>query len=290
MKKWLCLGMASPRQPRRGSFGGALLGGLLTLIVVGLVAALAVLLAERNAQRFRVRERNAQWVVERGRRFPIGFVPLASHADTQDWAHIYAPIPIPSWSKAPKAQIFSDRGAVDRYLYSFLATWVREGIRRPLDPEINHISIYLQRLTHFEGLSHEQREDLRRLGGDAAYRRGEWAIQEAQNRLHDAQEAFKISKESQAMSSVSAKAKLDVLSRLAGPSCLGGSFMRFGSFENDKNTPSWAISGKKLGQEPGKDLSDDAGEGHEDTKPSETEQGALPAEPSDAQAREGIRL
>ncbi len=171
---------------------GGIVKGLVWLLVLALVvslgAAVAYLLAERNYRRFRFRAVDNHAVVERGRRWPVGFESYTPPEESLK--SIYAPLPIPPGTKLETSEIFEDRIDLDRALCGVLATWTRSELERKDKAAFDRAATYVDRCDELPGVSDEQRRELDALRGDIAYRKGEVSAEQIQQKVEEALKHF----------------------------------------------------------------------------------------------------
>lgn len=157
----------------RAEFGGIgrfFTGLLIFCLVLGLGAAVAFLMAERNQRHFRMRNQGGIVFIERGRLLPVGYEPFAP--DAKDLQSAYAPIKVPQGEKVDEIEMFEDRVELDRALFSLLAGWARARLQAADATSFELASGYVMRCSLLPGLSEEQRSELKSLRADLAYRNG----------------------------------------------------------------------------------------------------------------------
>lgn len=181
---------------RRSEFGGILrqLGIMLgVLVVAALVAMVMYLLAEINNRRYRLALHEQQIIVEQGRFFPVGYVAYVPEA--RNLQEAYAPIVVPPGESVEVGIPFNDRTEIDRALYTRLSVWARTRLQAS-DAATLALGIdYVKRLEALPGLSESQRQELRGMRADAAFRQGEGLMRGIALTLHHAASQFALALE-----------------------------------------------------------------------------------------------
>ena len=181
---------------RRSEYGGILrrLGiALVVLLVCALVAMVMYLLAEINNRRYRLALSDRQLIVERGRFFPAGFAAYTPEA--RNLQEAYAPILVPPGESVEVGIPFDDRTEIDRALYTRLSGWARSRLQASDGPTLTLGIDYVKRLEALPGLSESQRQELRGMRADAAFRQGEGLMRGIALTLHHAASQFALALE-----------------------------------------------------------------------------------------------
>jgi hypothetical protein len=144
--------------PRRG--GGVLQKLFLSLIILGLLAAVWWLASERNQRHFRVSARQGVLLVERGRFFPLGMVAVG------DADKVYAPVTVPQGEKGPAEMEFEDQNSLDRWLFDLFSGWANAAGKRG---DTKTAGLLVERASRLPGLSGEQVAQLASLRADLAW-------------------------------------------------------------------------------------------------------------------------
>ncbi|MBN1962709.1 MAG: hypothetical protein JW841_17390 [Deltaproteobacteria bacterium] len=170
-------------EPKRavGESGGAATVVLLILVVLGLLALVGYLAATVNHGRYRFALHNDMLVIERGRLLPIGYDLYQPESETLRAA--YSPIPIPEGAQIVGGEVFSERGDLDRAIFTVLTNWVKERLNSQGEEQLNLATMYLTRADLLSAISEEQRSELRRLNGQLAYNAALWRINSLGNLL-----------------------------------------------------------------------------------------------------------
>jgi hypothetical protein len=171
---------------------------LVLALVLGLLGAVGFLMSERNQRRFRLHTQivspdETLLIVERGRFFPIGYEPYIP--DAKDVRMAYAPIPIPPDEKVLADQLFDDRVELDRSLFLDLSAWAKKRLDSRNEADFDLASSYVQRCSMLPSLSEEQRQELKSLRADLAYRNGRRLASAIAVDLDKATAEFKLSLE-----------------------------------------------------------------------------------------------
>jgi hypothetical protein len=147
---------------------GALKRALVTLLVLGLLAAVLFLLSELNARTYRCSIEDGKLVINKGLLLPTGSAPYRP-ADPA-LAEAYAPLDLHGHSPgALGSASFSERDELDRALFGLM-----EDIARPLVTSASTSDLeaglsMLRRMEKLPGLTYDQRERLKGLQEEVAY-------------------------------------------------------------------------------------------------------------------------
>jgi len=178
------------QEKSRGSsrLGKFLRGIIITILVLGLGAAVLYLLSEINHGQYRLVSADGMLIVERGRFMPVGFEPYRPEAE--DLKAAYAPIPLPEGESLSAPEVFRERIDLDRTLFSLLAGWARRGLDSQNPAHIETSTRYVERCEMLPGLSEEQRNELTVLRADLAFLHGLRLLDDVAKLLRDALERF----------------------------------------------------------------------------------------------------
>ena len=166
---------------RRGTRGGIalffrrLLGFVALLLLLTL---LAVLLAERNHHRYRLRGDGGQLVVQRGLFLPVGFGrDLAGENDDQP------PLPLPPGASLPELPSVDERAGLDHQLFDLLLQWAKPRLGAA-DPAEQALGMrYVRRLEGLASISETQRLQLRQIRAEIAFMRAHQTLASLQQQL-----------------------------------------------------------------------------------------------------------
>jgi len=181
---------------RRTEFGGFLRAfglTLVALVVVGLLGLIGYLLSDINHRRYRLALVDQHLIVEQGRFFPVGFV--AYEPEPSALKEAYAPIVVPAGEQVEAGIPFDDRSEIDRALYTRLSTWARQRLSATDSAALAMGIQYVKRLEALPSLSESQRQELRGMRADAAFRQGEGLLQGIALTLHHAASQFALALE-----------------------------------------------------------------------------------------------
>lgn len=169
---------------------GLTVAGLMLLALLGLVG---YLLSDINHRRYRLALVDHTLYVEQGRFFPVGFA--AYNPEHQALKEAYAPILVPAGEAVEAGIPFDDRSEVDRALYVRLASWARQRLSATDSAALVLGIGYVKRLEALPSLSESQRQELRGMRADAAFRQGEGLLQGIALTLHHAASQFALALE-----------------------------------------------------------------------------------------------
>lgn len=181
---------------KRTEFGGFVRAFGITLICLGVAALLLLvgyLLSDINHRRYRLAMVAQQLMVEQGRFFPVGYTLY--QPDAQPLKEAYSPIPVPQGESVEAGIPFDDRSEVDRALYVRLAGWARQRLVATDSATLAMGINYVRRLEALPSLSESQRQELRSMRADAAFRQGEGLLQGITLTLHHAASQFALALE-----------------------------------------------------------------------------------------------
>jgi hypothetical protein len=170
-------------QPKSGSLGRSLLA---LLLILGLLGAVAWLVAERNARQWFLVPEDGQLVVKKGVPFLIGRAGVKPGDDVA--AEAYAPVRPPPGGALPAEREFDDRLALEQGIYEVLVRWAQGEISSEDPQRLEGGLLFLARAEKLRGISETQRDELRRL-------RGESGFFEARTLLERGAEALRLARE-----------------------------------------------------------------------------------------------
>ncbi len=163
---------------------------LATLLILALGSAVLYLSATINHRHYRLAQSGTLLVVERGRMLPLGFEPFSP--DIPGLKEAYSPVPLPPGENLTSNEVYDDRADLDRSLFGLLASWARTRLDAS-DPDQFELAIaYVERAKLLPGLSEEQRQELRTLRADLAYKNGKRLLQEVVERLRRARQELQM--------------------------------------------------------------------------------------------------
>jgi hypothetical protein len=140
-------------------------------------------LSRLNEKRFRVEARAGQLVVLKGRALPTGFEPyLPSDPALAD---TYAPVDTLG-ARADLDQIFDDRDALDRALFSVLETQARPRVTSTSPAELAQGLALLRRAERLNGITEAQRSTLRALRAEVSFFVAQNTLEQSQRSVDEA--------------------------------------------------------------------------------------------------------
>jgi hypothetical protein len=159
------------------------------LAILGLLALVLWLAAERNARTWHLVPDEGRLVVMRGMLLPVGRQPF----ETSDpaLAQAYAPVVPPPGKTLPGERTFEERSFVDQALFELLAGWAREEIASGDQARLERGLGYLVRAEKLPGLSPAQREDLGALRAESGYHEALRLVAKAADELREAAEKLR---------------------------------------------------------------------------------------------------
>jgi hypothetical protein len=181
--------------PRPGSFGrratSAFARLLVTLLVLGLGAAVAVLLSRLNARTFSLAQESGKLVVMKGRMLPTGALPYepgdARLADT------YAPLAVEGRDvSALVERTFTERDELDRALFPLLESLAQPKVQSDDPAVLDKGLYYLRRAELLTGLSEEQRRSLGAMKTEVAFYQAKQRLEEARRGVSEALAQLKL--------------------------------------------------------------------------------------------------
>jgi hypothetical protein len=168
---------------------------VVTLIVLGLVGAVAFLLSQLNARTFTLEMVDGKLVVMKGRALPLGTEPYRPSEPAL--AAAYAPFDLQGGGAGGLSGArFDERDAMDRALFSQL-----EGLARPKlvsdDPNVLAQGLaLLGRMQKLGGVSDEQRRTLKVLESEVAFFQARTRLDGARRDIGEAMTQLRLSSES----------------------------------------------------------------------------------------------
>jgi hypothetical protein len=194
------------RRTEHGGFVRAMGITLASVMLLGLLGLVGYLLSDINHRRYRLALVDHTLYVEQGRFFPVGYMAYAP--DHQALKEAYAPIQVPAGESVEAGIPFEDRSEVDRALYVRLASWARQRLAATDSATLALGIGYVKRLEALPSLSESQRQELRGMRADAAFRQGEGLLQGIALTLHHAASQFALALELGTTHSEKARADL----------------------------------------------------------------------------------
>lgn len=182
-----------PRPGEAGGIGRVFAGILAVLVILALGGLVVYLLSDINSRRYRLNSVAGELVVEKGRFFPVGFERFTPRAKAL--AEAYAPVPMPEGEYLGQPEVYEDRADLDRALFSLLAGWARNGLQANNAEALGQAAKYIDRCDLLPGLSEQQRQDLRTLRADLAYKHARHLVWRMEEMLHEALAEFRLAKE-----------------------------------------------------------------------------------------------
>jgi len=142
-------------------------GALTLLLILGLIAAVVLLLAERNQRRYFLQAQGRSLTIERGLPLPYGHTPYRPTDPAE--AHTYRPFELPPEVAIPGDEAFDDRLELDRRWADLLLQAARARLNAS-DP--THLEEGMELLSQVDGLpqlSAEQQHLARQLRSEVAF-------------------------------------------------------------------------------------------------------------------------
>ncbi|HET7825353.1 MAG TPA: hypothetical protein VFK90_08465 [Anaeromyxobacter sp.] len=169
--------------------GGGMKSAIAWLAILGLLALVVWLAAERNARTWHLVPDEGRLVVMKGMMLPAG----RSTFQTSDpaLAQAYAPLVAPPGKPLPAERSFEERALLDQALYDVLAGWAKEEIASGDPARLERGLGYLGRAEKLPGLSPSQRDDLSALRAESGFQEGLRLLARAAEELRDAAEKLR---------------------------------------------------------------------------------------------------
>lgn len=210
-----------------GRTAGVAAKGLLAwLLVLGLLAAVAYLVSERNSRIWALAPDEGRLVVKRGLFLPMG----SSDYNPPDpvLAKVYAPVVAPPGKALPARREFLDESDLDRALYDLLSTWAREDVTSGDPARLERGLGYLEKAMDLPAISAAQRDSLAGLQAESGYFEARRLLERARAELTEAARKLRVTAGSRSPRAQEAEALLRELTpaleataaavRAAGPS------------------------------------------------------------------------
>jgi hypothetical protein len=189
--------------PRRG---GTLKAAVAWLAILGLLALVAWLAAERNARTWHLVPSEGRLVVMRGLLLPAGRGALRTSDPAL--AQAYAPLVPPPGKTLPPERTFEERAELDQAIYELVAGWAREEIGSGDPARLERGLGYLARAEKLPGLSPAQREDLAALRAESGYQEAMRLVSRAVDELREAADRLRRAASSRSQHAADAAALL----------------------------------------------------------------------------------
>jgi hypothetical protein len=196
--------MADTVQARRG-----MKGLLAWLLVLGLLAAVAYLVSERNARTWSLVPEEGRIVVKRGMFFPVGSRELTPSDPIL--AKVYAPLVPPPGKPLPEQRDFLDESDLDRALYDLLSGWAREDVTSGDPARLERGLGYLERAMDLPAISAAQRDSLAGLQAESGYYEARRLLERARAELGEAARKLRLAAGSRSPKAGDAEALLKEL-------------------------------------------------------------------------------
>jgi hypothetical protein len=158
-------------------------------VILGLLALVVWLVAERNARTWYLVPDEGRLVVMRGVHLPIGRQAFKT-ADPA-LAQAYEPVVVPPEKALPGERTFEERALLDQALFDLLAGWAREEIASGEPGRLERGLGYLSRAEKLPGISSAQREDLSSLRAESGFFEARRLIDRAADELREAAEKLR---------------------------------------------------------------------------------------------------
>lgn len=197
--------MADETTRTRGASSG-FRGLVAWTVILGLIALVVWLAAERNARTWYLVPDEGRLVVMRGVLLPMGRQAFKT-ADPA-LAQAYEPVVLPPGKPLPAEAAFEERASLDQALYDLLAGWAREEIASGEPGRLERGLGYLSRAEKLPGISSAQREDLSALRAESGFFEARRLIDRAAEELRDAAEKLRHTATSRSQHAPAARALL----------------------------------------------------------------------------------
>jgi hypothetical protein len=190
---------------------GATFQGLLTaLLILTLLAAVGLLLTERNQRRYFLRSQPPFVLVDRGLPLPYGHGPY--HPSDPQLAKAYQAFRLPTGVAAPaEDESFDDRAELDQRLGDLLLAAAKARLAATDEGHLQDGMAYLAQLDSLGQLSGEQRRGARALRSEVAYVEASDELGHALAALRDVEGLLKLGADS---ANAHTKDSADLLDRL----------------------------------------------------------------------------
>ena len=182
---------------------------LTTLLVLALLAALGLLLTERNQRRYFLRTQGNAVVIDRGLPLPYGHGPY--RPSDPALAYAYQPFRLPEGVPAPGEEAYDDRAELDQRLGELLLQAAKVRLGASDEGHLTEGMAYLGQADALTQLTTEQRKGARTLRSEVAYLEATDELARALAALRDAQDLLRLGS---ASSNSHAKDSADLLDRL----------------------------------------------------------------------------
>jgi hypothetical protein len=189
--------MSPPMSPpqHRQSFGrratSAFTRLIVTLLVLGLGAAVAFLLSQLNARTFSLTQENGQLVVMKGRLLPTGAAPYQP-GDAR-LADAYAPLAVEGRDVSSLVERkFTERDELDRALFPLLEMLAQPKVQSDDPAVLDKGLYYLRRAELLTGLTEEQRRSLGAMKTEVAFFQAKQKLEEARRGVTEALAQLKL--------------------------------------------------------------------------------------------------
>ncbi|WP_245591699.1 IF-2 protein [Cystobacter fuscus] len=168
---------------------------LVTLLLLGLGAAVVFLLSQLNARTFSLAQESGQLVVMKGRLLPTGAVPYRP-GDAR-LADAYAPLGVEGRDVSMLVERkFTERDELDRALFPLLESLAQPKVQSD-DPAVLEKGLYyLRRAELLTGLTEEQRRSLGTMKTEVAFFQAKQKLEEARRGVTEALTQLKLAAES----------------------------------------------------------------------------------------------
>lgn len=158
---------------------------IVTLLVLALLAAVLFLMSKLNARTYTTAVTDDKLVVMKGRMLPYGSQPFRSSDPALMDA--YAPLDLHGFAPGPiTEERFSEREELDRALFVLIEQLARPRILSD-DPETLEEGLYyLRRAEKLQGITEEQRRQLKQMQADVAYYQARARFEDARKLIAEA--------------------------------------------------------------------------------------------------------
>jgi hypothetical protein len=174
-----------------GRTAGAAVKGLLAwLLVLGLLAAVAYLVSERNSRVWALAPEEGRLVVKRGLFLPFGSKDYRPSEPAL--AKVYAPLVPPAGKPLPGRREFLEESDLDRSLYDLLSAWATEDVTSGDPARLERGLGYLERAMDLPAISAAQRDSLAALQAESGYFEARRLLERARAELTEAARKLRV--------------------------------------------------------------------------------------------------
>jgi hypothetical protein len=168
---------------------------LVTLLIVLLAGAAAVLMAQLNSRTFKLERQDGKLVVMKGRHLPFGYQPF--RPSDAALADAYAPVPLERPIDDALLDLsYSERDELDRGLFEVLEAHARPLVASDSPESLEKGLYYLRRAERLAGLTSEQQLTVKKLQAEVAYFQARLKLDDARKMVSEGLAQLKIAADS----------------------------------------------------------------------------------------------